>query len=229
VNQIFNSKRRNDLIRLEFLRESNCVEAKPDQIELNDKKHNKSKFQFLLPFQQGRQEQAILLELPILLESLILLVESGLGILPAIHKLLESSDEETKSKSARYYLRVVHEMSMRGLPFGQALENVASICPFPALRHFFLHLDIGANVGGKLGNSLRSLAQHAHQEWKLSVEARVRKLENLVVFPVFASVIGLILLTASVPLIPLLELKDKLDNAQSGQSGLNQHYEEPGQ
>lgn len=161
--------------------------------------------------QKKKLERVVLAELPILIESLILMVESGLGILPAIYKLLETQEEETKLKSTRYYLRLVHELSQRGFPFGQALEQVAEDCPFAPLRHFFLYLDIGANVGGKLGNSLRSLAQHAHQEWKLSVEARVRRLENLVVFPVFGSVIGLVLLTASVPLIPLLELRDKLD------------------
>jgi len=165
-------------------------------------------------FKTTKAERAVLSELPVLLESLILLVESGLGILPAIDRLIKSNSRETKNKNVRYYLAQVLELSMRGVPFAQALQSVADNCPYPALRHFFLHLDIGANVGGKLGNSLRSLAQHSHQEWRLSVEARVRRLENFVVFPVFGSVIGLILATAAVPLIPLLDLKDKLDASQ---------------
>jgi type II secretory pathway component PulF len=113
---------------------------------------------------------------------------------------------------------------MRGIPFEEALQVAADDCPYASLRHFFLHLDIGVNVGGKIGNSLRSLANHSHNEWKLSVEARVRKLENLVVFPVFGSVIGLVLLTAAVPLISLLDLKDRLDATQ-GISDENQILE----
>lgn len=203
-----------DLLRLEFLDQSKKVEEEASASIKGDSRSNlfkQSKVRSI--FLESKLEQAVLAELPLLLESLILLVESGLGILPAIHRLLEVDGKETKLKTTRYYLGMVHELSLRGFPFSQALEQVAEHCPFPALRHFFLHLDIGVNVGGKLGNSLRSLAQHAHQEWKLSVEARVRRLENLVVFPVFGSVIGLILLTAAVPLIPLLELKDKLDGA----------------
>jgi len=165
----------------------------------------------ILCFRGPYQERAILRELPLTLESLILLVESGLGILPAIHKLIESRGEETKPDSVRHYLALVHSLSSKGMPFLNALEAVAEECPPPAIRHLLLHLDIGANVGGQIGASLRSLAQHSHLEWRLSVEARVRRLENFVVFPVFGSVIGLVLLTAAVPLIPLLELQEKLD------------------
>ena len=43
-----------------------------------------------------------------------------------------------------------------------------------------------------------------------SYENRVRRLENLVVFPVFVSVIGLMCLTAAVPLVPVLKLKESL-------------------
>ena len=235
----FNNKRTRDLVRLEHLVLGTCSkEESNESADSNLEPLYLKKPLIRSLIKERRQERAILSELPILLESLILLVESGLGILPAIHRLLEAGRgearsgeagrEETKNENARYYLGKVHELSMRGLPFGQALECVADSCPFPALRHFFLHLDIGANVGGKLGNSLRSLAQHSHQEWKLAVEARVRRLENMVVFPVFGSVIGLILLTAAVPLVPLLELKDKLDSAQAEQSGqgVNTNIEE---
>ena len=175
------------------------------------------------------EKKEVLAELPVLLESLILLVESGLGILPAIHKLLDVSGTAVKPKSARFYLQLVHELSNRGMPFAAALELVANRCPYPTLRHFFLHLDIGANVGGKLGDSLRSLAHHAHQEWKLSVEGRVRRLENLVVFPVFGSVIGLMLTTAAVPLIPLLDLKDRLDASQAASQQQNSSNSVQGQ
>ena len=229
---LLNIRRTKDLIRLERLEKFARPKDEASEYAVDSfKSIDRQTFRFCSLFNERIQERVILSELPILLESLILLVESGLGILPAIHKLLAASGEETKLKNARYYLRMVHELSMRGLPFGQALENVAEHCPHPALRHFFLHLDIGANVGGKLGSSLRSLAQHSHQEWRLSVEARVRRLENLVVFPVFGSVIGLILLTASVPLIPLLELKEKLDSSQAQQINQSEHrhFEETGQ
>lgn len=164
----------------------------------------------LIRYLTVKAERKSVLELPVLLESLILLVESGLGLLPALHQLVTT--EQDNSSSVRYFFKLVHELSARGMPFGTALESVADRCPYTTLRHVFLHLDIGGNEGGALGPALRSLSQYAHTEWRLSVETRVRRLENLVVFPVFGAVIGLILLSAAVPLVPLMELKDRLDS-----------------
>ena len=58
--------------------------------------------------------------------------------------------------------------------------------------------------------ALRGLSEHAHTEWRLSVEHRVRRLENWVVFPVFGAVLGLLLLLSAVPLVPLLSLNQSL-------------------
>ncbi len=94
------NKRKHDLLRLEFLRESGRAEIEIDELEFIAQKESNSKIHFI-PFQRQLQERRVLSELPILLESLILLVESGLGILPAIHKLLATTEEETKSKNVR--------------------------------------------------------------------------------------------------------------------------------
>jgi type II secretory pathway component PulF len=158
----------------------------------------------------AKAERKDLLELPIILESLILLVESGLGLLPALEKTVEK--QETNPSFVRYLFQLVYHLSAQGLPFSEALKTASGLCgDNRTLRHILLHLDISGRDGGALVPSLRSLAQYAHSEWRLSVETRVRRLENLVVFPVFGAVIGLIMLTASVPLVPLLDLKEKLD------------------
>jgi len=160
------------------------------------------------------EEQRALLELPIILESLILLVESGLGLLPALEKIVAHG--ETIPSTSRYLFRLAHEMSMRGVPISEALQRVSTKSPFRSLKHVFLHLEIAATDGGALVPALRGLAHYAHTEWKLSVETRVRRLENLVVFPVFGAVIGLVLLAAAVPILPLLELGERLDSETYG-------------
>ena len=170
---------------------------------------------YFLRFRAGWFEREILFRVPIALESLILLVESGVGLLPAIERLVGTGNGSRSTDPVHYLLRLVYELSARGVPFGGALQLVADSCDQRIIRHVFLHLDISGNEGGELIPSLRSLSSHAHIEWKLSVEQRVKRLENLVVFPVFVSVIGLVLLTAAVPLVPLVNLRETLKSRTS--------------
>jgi type II secretory pathway component PulF len=100
------------------------------------------------------------------------------------------------------------------MPIGQALSIVSDSVPQRTLRHVLLHLDISGTEGGELVPALRNLSEYVHNEWKLSVETRVKRLENLVVFPVFASVMGLLVLTSAVPLVPILEFMDTLSAKQ---------------
>ena len=156
----------------------------------------------------------IYFQLPIALESIILLVESGLGVLPSIQRITSGTTLKREPNAVRLLLRLVYELSAHGIPLGHALAMVAEASDVKVLRHVLLHLDISGTEGGELIPSLRSLAEHAHTEWRLSVETRVRRLENLVVFPVFASVIGLMLLTAAVPIVPVIELTGKMRSSQ---------------
>jgi Flp pilus assembly protein TadB len=158
--------------------------------------------------QNHAREVAFLM--PLTLESLILLVESGLGILPAIQRLVAGSTQTKVHNTVIRYLRLVYELAAHGTPLGTALAHVADATELRVLRHVLLHLDISGTEGGELVPALRNLSNHAHTDWRLSVENRVRRLENLVVFPVFVSVIGLMCLTAAVPLVPVLKLKESL-------------------
>ena len=55
----------------------------------------------------------------------------------------------------------------------------------------------------------------------MQVETRVRKLENIVVFPVFMAVMGLLLLTSAVPLVPVFEFMSSLNKTNSGGASTN--------
>jgi Flp pilus assembly protein TadB len=165
-----------------------------------------------LKFKQRDHQRELLFQTPLTLEALILLVESGLGILPAIEKISNTNSKDRNPTS--YLLKLVYDLSSQGMPFSQALETVSNACDTPVLRHVLLHLDISGSEGGELIPSLRNLSEHSTVEWRLSVKHRVKRLENFVVFPVFSAVLGLMLLTASVPLIPVLELGDKMKSNQ---------------
>ena len=171
-------------------------------------------FLYFLRFKRKDFEREILFQMPIFLESLVLLVEAGLGILPAIEKVVASKPNSADPNPVNSLFNLVYQFSAHGMPFQQSLETVAESTEHRIVRHVMLHLDISGNEGGELVPSLRNLSDHAHTEWRLSVEQRVKRLENLVVFPVFAAVIGLMCLTAAVPMVPILNLKDSLDKQQ---------------
>ncbi len=157
----------------------------------------------------ARAERTLLFELPIFLESMILLAEAGCGLLPALEQVVAACEIRRRSLLFRT-MALALRLSASGIPFPQALEMVAANVPQRVLRHVLLHLDLSATEGAELIPSLRSLSDHTHTEWRLSVEHRVRRLENWVVFPVFGAVLGLMLLVAAVPLVPMLHLHDHL-------------------
>lgn len=168
---------------------------------------------FYLSARQKEVERETLFRLPILLESIILLVEAGLGVLPALQRVMREENGQDSSVVCRI-LGVCHSLAASGIPFGQALSIVSDSVPQRTLKHVLLHLDISGTEGGELVPALRNLSEYVHNEWKLSVETRVKRLENLVVFPVFASVMGLLVLTSAVPLVPVLEFMDTLSAKQ---------------
>ena len=172
-------------------------------------------FVVFLRVRERSYEREVYLQTPLFLESVILLVESGLGVLPALERAVSCRDG---GAAVSRLFRIVYLLSSRGMPFTQALETVAEHMPHRILRHVMLHLDLSGMEGGSIIPSLRSLSDYAHSEWRLSVEQRVKRLENFVVFPVFASVMGLMMLIAAVPLVPLLDLKDLLDRSQMARS-----------
>ncbi len=151
-----------------------------------------------------KSEREILFELPLFLESVILLVEAGLGVLPALQRVVVSRSRRRGTLLHKLF-DLVYGLTAAGMPFSEALKTVADRVEIPALRHTLLHLDITGSEGGELIPAMRSLSDHGHSEWKLSVENRLRRLENLVVFPVFAAVLGLMCLAVAVPVVPVLD------------------------
>lgn len=154
---------------------------------------------------ESRKENEILFRLPLFLESIILLVESGSGVMPAVNEVLNVKNKKNDKNPVTKLIRIVYELSAGGVPFGRALEQVSGVVDSKPLRHVFLHLDVSNSEGGALIPSLRSLSDYAHREWRLSVETRVKRLENLVVLPVFVSVLGLMILTIAVPIVPVVD------------------------
>ena len=157
-------------------------------------------------------QRNLIYSIPIALENLILLVEAGLGLIPAIGAMIENGT----SLAVNHYFRSIFDACHSGIPVVDSFKSVAHASNSPALRAMCIHLELAATDGTELGPALRSLRAHFAREWKLSVEERIKRLENLVIFPVFLSVIGMMLLLAAVPLVPVFELRETLRQSAQG-------------
>lgn len=149
-------------------------------------------------------ERTVLFELPLFLDTLVLAVEAGCAILPAIAQVVAIRRDAGKRDPVTIAFDSLCALVSRGMPLRNALQEVGRFLPFRALQHALIHLDIAATDGGAIIPSIRSLADTAHSRWRMSVDARVRRLENYSVFPVFVAVMGLMLLMAALPVALLL-------------------------
>lgn len=171
-------------------------------------------FTFYMRIKKTESLRDAYFDTPLVIEEVILLIESGLALFPAIEKVCTSGKGRFSKSIVRKYLKMVYQLTIGGIPMSEAFLHVSNICPFPPIRSMLVHFDVSCNVGGELLHSLQALAIQVHNEWKVSVETRVKKLENLVVFPVFIAVIGMMILVAAVPMVPILQFMDSIKNTQ---------------
>lgn len=173
-------------------------------------------YALLVRYLKNNAERQVYFDTPLFLEELVLLIESGLALFPALQEICISRfGKKHKTNIVRKYILSVYNLASGGIPVSEAFQIVANNCPFPPIKNVLLHLDVSSSVGGELVSALQSLATQVHSEWKLEVENRVKRLENMVVFPVFAAVLGMMLVTAAVPLVPILDFMDSLKSKSS--------------
>jgi len=165
-----------------------------------------------------KSDREVLRYTPLIIESLCMLVESGYAILPAIDRIVNDFKPSNKATDA---FRQIYSLSSSGHTFEEAIKHVSEDCEHQVLKHALLHILSSQESGGELLPSLKGLADHSQQEWKVRNEIKIKKLENAVVFPVFISVIGLMLMVAAVPLIPLLEMEQSFSPGSIGAANSN--------
>lgn len=167
-------------------------------------------FALFLRIRKTEMERAAYFDTPLILEEIILMIESGVALFPAMEKVCAAKDGAFANSIVRKYLQLVYRLTSGGIPMTEAFAHVSALCPFQPVRSMLVHFDVSSSIGGELLHSLQALATQVHNEWKLSVETRVKKLENMVVFPVFTAVIGMMILTAAVPMVPILNFMDSI-------------------
>ena len=150
--------------------------------------------------------------LPIVMERLVMAVESGLDIIPAIRtiiKLEESPQGEIASSDldpASRLLFFAYQMTEAGISFEYALREAAQELNCNALRHAFIHLALAQKEGGEVITPLRELSDSTQLYYQESVEEEIAKMPVKATLPLVLTFAGLIILFITSPLVQIMSI-----------------------
>jgi Flp pilus assembly protein TadB len=143
--------------------------------------------------------------LPLVMERLVMAVQSGLDIMAAIGAIVEI-EKGRKIDPVTRLLSTVHKLTESGLRMEQALNQVAAITECSALRHAFIHLAVAHKEGGELVMPLKELADSTQLYFQESVEEEIAKLPVKATLPLLLTFAGLIICFITTPIIQILTL-----------------------
>ncbi|MEZ4753888.1 MAG: hypothetical protein R3A13_06200 [Bdellovibrionota bacterium] len=161
----------------------------------------------------------IVFYLPVVMERIVMAVQSGLDILPAL-KAVSELDQRTRTETKMVFslekadpvsrlLGLVVKLSDSGLGFEQALNDVASLVESSPLKHAFIHLGVAQREGGELIMPLKELSDSTQLYFQESVEEEIAKLPVKATMPLLCTFAGLIVCFITTPLVQIVELTTK--------------------
>jgi Flp pilus assembly protein TadB len=153
--------------------------------------------------------------LPIVMERIVMAVQSGHDVLGAIKALLDMEKTGAASAASRIpdpvsqLLGSVYLLAENGIGVEQGLDDVARTVDCPAIRHAFLHLAQAHREGGELVMPLRELGDSTQLYYQESVEEEIAKLPVRATLPLLCTFAGLIALFLTAPLLQVIDITTK--------------------
>ena len=158
---------------------------------------------------EQRYVQQLQSQLPILMEQLVMAVQAGLDILPAIKAVLGCHSDGSRRNPARELLSQAFMLTERGIAFEESLATVSKSVDCAALRHAFLHLGVAYREGGELTAPLRELSDATQLLYQESAEENLARLPVKATMPLLMTFAGLIIIFLAVPIVQLAQFASK--------------------
>ena len=163
---------------------------------------------------KARYMKSLEFYLPVVMERLVMAVQSGLDITAALGAIValeqgEGEDDSEKEKTIDPVTRLlfsVHGLAEGGLTFEQALRRVAEHVECSAVRHAFIHLAVAHAEGGELVKPLKELSDSTQLCYQESVDEQIAKLPVQATLPLLCTFSGLILCFITPPIMQLMHL-----------------------
>lgn len=162
--------------------------------------------------------------LPIVMERIVMAVQAGLDVIPALHNLsrldletLAASGPRSLGKNERFaaldpvtrLLRIVVQFTEAGLSFEQSMREIADLVECSALRHAFVHLAVAQREGGELVTPLRELSDATQLYYQESIEEELAAMPVKATVPLLCTFAGLIMIFITAPLVQVITMTAK--------------------
>jgi type II secretory pathway component PulF len=143
------------------------------------------------------------------MERIVMAVSAGHDILSAIRTTLELQTTESEELGTRVdpvsrLLDVVFRLTEAGVPFDEALKEVASKVECPPLRHSFMHLGRAYKDGGEVVMPLKELSDSTQLFYQETVDERIAKMPVKATLPLLCTFFGLIVCFVTIPVLQVV-------------------------
>ena len=157
-----------------------------------------------------RYEMQLAFFLPLVMERIVMAVEAGLDVLPAMNVVLTQSEKQSKKiDPVSRLLKIAHRLAEAGVGFERALEEIGKKIESRPVRHAFLHLALAQKEGGELLMPLRELSDATQTYFQESIEERIAKLPARATLPLLCTFTGLLICFLIPPLLQVVSIMEK--------------------
>lgn len=170
---------------------------------------------------QRDHRQAIDFYLPLIMERLVMAVQAGLDILPAIRSVTELEvDFQEEDQTEKFFvntkldpvsclLKLVLSLSESGISFEKSLEEVSTRLNSPSIKHAFMHLSVAHKEGGELILPLRELSDATQLYYQESIEEEIAGMPVKATMPLLCTFAGLIVCFLTSPIIQVMGIMSR--------------------
>lgn len=149
--------------------------------------------------------------LPIAMERIVMAVESGLDLIPALKALIQLEKQVgDPNDPTTGLLNQVIDLSEAGMRFEHALDEVGKQIEGSSLRHAFVHLALAHKEGGEIISPLRELSDATQMQFQEQVEEHIAKLPVKATVPLLVMFIGLLICFLTPPAIQVMSVTGEM-------------------
>lgn len=148
-------------------------------------------------------------ELPLVMERIVMAVQAGHDILPALKIVLECGEKGAQSRGKSYWvlksIREVVDAAEAGMTLQSSLRMASQKTNSTSLRHALLHIAVAHEQGGGLLFALSELADATQSYYQESVEEQIATLPVKATLPLVVVFGGLLIILLTSPIIQTLD------------------------
>jgi Flp pilus assembly protein TadB len=148
-------------------------------------------------------------QLPLVTERIVMAVQAGHDILPALKLVVElkllTGPIQKEKEPVIYYISEVIALNEGGLTLEKSLREISKQVVSVSLRHTFLHLAVAHRQGGGILSALSELADATQCYYQESIEEEIAVLPIKATIPLVVTFAGLLILLMTSPIIQVLE------------------------